>query len=88
MLRLECPWCGTRDELEFSFGGEAHIVRPAADVSDAVWADYLFNRENPRVFTLSVGGTRMVAVAGLTLDATRLLMKFTPFMRWGRQSRF
>ncbi len=48
MLRLSCPWCGTRDELEFSFGGEAHITRPGLDASDAVWSDYLFNKENPK----------------------------------------
>ncbi|MCZ6619393.1 MAG: sarcosine oxidase subunit delta [Gammaproteobacteria bacterium] len=48
MLRLNCPWCGTRDEVEFSFGGESHITRPSLDVSDAIWSDYLFNRENPK----------------------------------------
>ncbi len=47
MLRINCPWCGTRDELEFSCGGEAHITRPALDVDDAVWSDYLFFKENP-----------------------------------------
>lgn len=48
MLRIECPYCGLRDEPEFSFGGEAHIARPAAGVSDAEWADYLFLRTNPK----------------------------------------
>ncbi len=48
MLRITCPWCGTRDELEFSFGGEAHIMRPTPDASDAEWSDYLFNQENPK----------------------------------------
>jgi len=48
MLRLDCPWCGTRDELEFSFGGESHIMRPAPDASDAMWSNYLFNKENPK----------------------------------------
>ena len=48
MLRLPCPWCGMRDELEFSFGGESHITRPGLDASDAEWSDYLFNRENPK----------------------------------------
>jgi len=48
MLRIPCPWCGTRDEIEFRFGGESHIVRPGLDVSDAEWADYLFNKENPK----------------------------------------
>ena len=48
MLRISCPYCGTRDEVEFHCGGDAHIERPEPDVSDAEWADYLFNRENPR----------------------------------------
>jgi len=47
MLRIPCPWCGTRDELEFVFGGQAHRVRPGAAVDDAVWTEYLFTRENP-----------------------------------------
>lgn len=48
MLRIDCPWCGLRDELEFNFGGEAHVVRPALDATDAIWSDYLFNKENPK----------------------------------------
>lgn len=50
MLLIECPWCGPRDESEFSYGGEAHIVRPADPyaLSDDEWADYLFNRTNPK----------------------------------------
>ncbi len=48
MLRIPCPYCGTRDESEFHFGGESHVERPGFEVSDAEWADYLFNRENPK----------------------------------------
>ena len=50
MLLIECPWCGTRAETEFSYGGEAGIVRPPDPdaLSDAEWADYLFFRANPR----------------------------------------
>jgi len=48
MLRIDCPHCGTRDEVEFKFGGESHVIRPAPDVSDAEWAEYLFNRDNPK----------------------------------------
>ncbi|MCP3666745.1 MAG: sarcosine oxidase subunit delta [Gammaproteobacteria bacterium] len=50
MLQIPCPWCGVRDESEFSYGGEAHIIRPqnTEALSDAEWADYLFMRENPR----------------------------------------
>jgi len=50
MLLIHCPYCGPRAEIEFSCGGEAHIVRPAnaQDLSDEAWADYLYMRANPR----------------------------------------
>ncbi|MGD2128701.1 MAG: sarcosine oxidase subunit delta [Lysobacterales bacterium] len=48
MLRIECPYCGVRDQVEFQCGGEVNIVRPAEPdaASDAEWADYLFYRDN------------------------------------------
>ena len=48
MMQLPCPYCGVRDEDEFRFGGQSHITRPDLNCSDAEWADYLFNRENPK----------------------------------------
>jgi sarcosine oxidase, subunit delta len=48
MLLIECPWCGPRGELEFSFGGPSHVERPPESVSDAIWAKYLHTRENPK----------------------------------------
>ena len=50
MLLIECPFCGERDESEFSYAGEAHIARPleTQKLSDAEWADYLFMRKNPK----------------------------------------
>ena len=50
MLQIHCPWCGVRDEVEFCCGGESHITRPAdpASCSDSEWADYQFNRLNPK----------------------------------------
>ena len=50
MLLITCPHCGSRPELEFSYGGEAHIARPLepAKVDDRAWADYLFHRTNPK----------------------------------------
>ena len=50
MLLIDCPYCGERPELEFAYGGEAHIARPAdpAALTDAQWADYLYMRANPR----------------------------------------
>jgi len=48
MLLIECPWCGPREESEFSYGGEAHIVRPENPnaLSDREWGEYLFVRSN------------------------------------------
>ncbi|MBT6441870.1 MAG: sarcosine oxidase subunit delta [Alphaproteobacteria bacterium] len=50
MLLIPCPWCGARAEKEFKPGGEAGIVRPLDPdaLDDAAWADYLFNRANPK----------------------------------------
>jgi heterotetrameric sarcosine oxidase delta subunit len=48
MLRISCPYCGIRDEPEFTFGGPSHVTRPAFDATDVGWANYLFNRDNPK----------------------------------------
>ena len=48
MFLLTCPFCGEREESEFSYGHEAHIKRPEEQCSDAEWADYLFMRKNPK----------------------------------------
>jgi sarcosine oxidase, subunit delta len=50
MLLIDCPCCGPRPEIEFRHGGEAHIARPVdpATLDDAAWADFLYNRTNPK----------------------------------------
>ena len=49
MLLIPCPWCGPRDETEFRYGGEAHMVRPAcAETSEEEWGAYLYLRDNKR----------------------------------------
>lgn len=51
MLLINCPYCGMdRPELEFRYGGEAHVARPLdpSSVSDQDWAEYLYFRSNPR----------------------------------------
>ena len=37
MLVIPCPYCGPRDEHEFSYAREGHIARPtnAEQISDA-----------------------------------------------------
>ena len=49
MMRLTCPWCGVRDEIEFTWGGQADIHRPQepASCDDRQWSEYLFLRDNP-----------------------------------------
>ncbi len=50
MLLIPCPFCGPREETEFSYGYEAHIERPKKPekLSDADWAQYLFMKDNTK----------------------------------------
>lgn len=50
MLIFSCPFCGTRPETEFHFGGDAGNARPEGftAVSDQQWAEYLGYRHNPK----------------------------------------
>ena len=50
MLLIPCPWCGPRDEIEFTYGGEAARPRPVDPdlLDDAQWAQFLFMRRNVR----------------------------------------
>lgn len=62
MLRINCPWCGARNEDEFSYGGDATVQRPADDASQDDWYDYVYTRNNPagrhREYWQHVGGCR------------------------------
>lgn len=50
MFIIACPYCGPRDQIEFSYGGEAHRARPkdGKAMSDEEWADFLFIRTNTK----------------------------------------
>jgi len=50
MLLIPCPYCGERPELEFAYGGQAHIARPECrpELTEAQWAEYLYMRDNPK----------------------------------------
>jgi heterotetrameric sarcosine oxidase delta subunit len=62
MLRIRCPWCGERDEIEFRYRGDASRPRPAADAGLAAFCDYVYQRDNPQGWHLEwwlhVGGCR------------------------------
>jgi sarcosine oxidase subunit delta len=55
MLRIRCPWCGVRDEVEFRYRGDAHAARPACDTSGSsrgagqleTFGAYVYERDNP-----------------------------------------
>ena len=47
MMLIPCPWCGPRSQLEFTYGGDATLRRPAADAPEAAWAEYVYLRDNP-----------------------------------------
>jgi sarcosine oxidase subunit delta len=49
MQIFPCPFCGLRDESEFHYVGEPKArPEPAASVSDAEWANYLWFNANPK----------------------------------------
>jgi len=50
MLLINCPFCGEREETEFTYGGQAHVPYPQdpAKLTDREWAEYVFYRENTR----------------------------------------
>jgi sarcosine oxidase, subunit delta len=50
MLLIDCPYCGERPELEFQYGGEAHIARAEdpATLDDEAWSGFLYLRSNPK----------------------------------------
>lgn len=48
-MRIDCPFCGERDQHEFSYGGDATRLRPEESNTDQqIWSDYVFLRDNPR----------------------------------------
>ena len=44
MQQFNCPWCGMRDQSEFTYGRE---VAPALAASAADWQRFVFERDNP-----------------------------------------
>jgi heterotetrameric sarcosine oxidase delta subunit len=50
MQLITCPYCGPREEVEFHYGGQAHVPHPVdpGALTDEEWAHYLFFRDNPR----------------------------------------
>ena len=47
MLLIPCPWCGPRAQVEFTYGGDATVKRPATDAPVDAWAAFVYQRDNP-----------------------------------------
>lgn len=48
MLIIKCPWCGERDHVEFTYGGDAGVTRPDPSSDGHEWLQYVYMRNNPR----------------------------------------
>ncbi len=74
MLLIECPFCGPRDQTEFTYGGDATVARPSdpAALDDEAWSAYLNLRTNPagehdELWQHSLGCRRWIGVRRNTL---------------------
>ena len=47
MLLIPCPWCGLRNQIEFTYGGDATLRRPLPEAGESAWVDYVYMRDNP-----------------------------------------
>ena len=48
MHRIDCPWCGIRDEAEFGYRGDATVQRPAPEAGIDAFYEFIYTRDNPR----------------------------------------
>lgn len=48
MHRIDCPWCGLRDESEFQYHGDASVPPPALDATIEAAHAAIHVRSNPR----------------------------------------
>ncbi|MBP5856407.1 sarcosine oxidase subunit delta [Marivibrio halodurans] len=47
MFRIECPWCGTRDMVEFTYVGDGTLTRPALGARTGHF-EHVYLRANPK----------------------------------------
>lgn len=50
MFLIDCPCCGPRDAVEFTYEGDATVRRPpgGADAGQQAFFEYVYIRNNPR----------------------------------------
>ena len=49
-MLIKCPHCGARPVEEFTFLGDASVIRPSSNdpATMAQWFDYVYLRDNPK----------------------------------------
>jgi sarcosine oxidase subunit delta len=47
-MRITCPFCGTRDHSEFTYGGDATVTYPDLSAPPEAWFDAVYIRANPK----------------------------------------
>ncbi len=89
MLLIDCPYCGERPELEFSYGGQAHLARPAVPPNSTIrhGPNFCTCAPTPRACTRSAGATRAAAGASSMRCATRPPIISWPSTRPAKPSR-
>ncbi len=72
MQLIECPWCGPREEVEFHYGGQAHVAYPPTRRrwTTASGPSTCSSATTPRACSASAGRTPPAAAAGSTPNAT------------------
>jgi len=48
MLLIPCPWCGPRNQVEFTYGGDATVKLPSPYAPAETWFEFVYLRANPR----------------------------------------
>ncbi len=85
MILLPCPWCGSRDAGEFSYGGE---LRPRPDprtASREEWRGYLYLRANVAGWTTERWYHRMGCRRHVTVRRNTVTNEVQPRSEPGRQ---
>ena len=89
MQLIQCPWCGPREEIEFHYGGQAHVAYPddPYTLTDEQWAHYVFFRANPKGdVRRTVVSTARDAAVGSTPYATPQPTDSTACTAWASRS--
>ena len=93
MLLFNCPFCGPRDQSEFTYGREVAPI-PALDASRSEWERYVFERDNPRgahrEWWHHNNGCRrwLVIMRDTQTHAVLDVSRAEPGLEWGSESPF